>query len=389
MNRNLAIFIISVFFLTGCRNKTAEISGILENSSSGQYVFLQELKPNELLNVDSVILSVDGAFKFKRKVKFSSFYLLKINQNNFLTMLIEPGDKIKMTSHADSLNYPVVVTGSEGTKLIADYNKVLLKTRNKIRNLNEIYDRNLGRPDIEHVIDSLDILGDGYLNEINNYAKSYIDENISSLAIIPVLYSQLTPDIYILDPQKDLSYFLKVDSSLYSKYPDYGPVVDLHNQIQEMVAYFESTESSSPVPGERLEAPEIELPSPDGDTIKLSSTRGSIVLLDFWASWCNPCRIENPNLVKAWNLYHKKGFNIFQVSLDKSREAWLKGIHDDGLGKWIHVSDVKYWNSVVVPVYNIKSIPSNYLLDREGRIIATDIRGDALQRKLAEVFNQK
>ena len=387
MNRKLIIFVTAAFILAGCHDKTAEISGILENSSPRQYIFLQELKPNELLTVDSAMLNVDGTFDFKRKIKSPSFYLLKINQNNFLTMLIEPGEKIKMTSHIDSLDYPVAIIGSKGTKLIADYNMVLLKTKNKIRNLNNIYDKNFNRPDLEKVVDSLDKLGDGYLNEMNIYAKKYIDDNILSLATIPVLYSQLAPNVYILDPKKDLSYFLKVDSSLFSQYPEYGPVTDLHNQIQEMVTYFEGEESASTAPGERMEAPEIALPTPKGDTIRLTSTRGSFVLLDFWASWCSPCRVENPNLVKAWNLYHNMGFQIYQVSLDKTKEAWIKGIQDDGLGKWIHVSDVKYWNSSVISLYKFNAIPHNYLLDKEGRIIAINLRGDALQRKLAELFN--
>jgi len=386
MNRKLEIFLASALMLAGCGDKSAEISGILENSLPRQYIFLQELKPNELLNVDSVIISVDGSFEFRRKVKFPSFYLLKINQNNFLTMLIEPGEKIKLTSHFDSLNYPVVVIGSKGTKLIADYNKTLLLSRNRISRLKDIYDNNSGRPDLERVVDSLDNLGDSYLNEMNRYAKEYIDNNISSLATIPVLYSQLTPDIYVLNPQKDLSYFQKVDSSLFSKYPEYGPVIDLHNQINEMVSYFKGAVSPPAASADERMAPEIALPSPEGDIIRLSSTRGSYVLLDFWAAWCAPCRKENPNLVLAYNLYHNKGFQIYQVSLDKTKEAWVKGIKDDGLGKWIHVSDVSYWKSVVVPLYKIESIPANYLLDEEGRIIASNLRGDALQRKLSELF---
>jgi len=122
--------------------------------------------------------------------------------------------------------------------------------------------------------------------------------------------------------------------------------------------------------------------------VTLSSTRGSIVLLDFWASWCKPCRDENPNLVKAYDLYHDNGFQIFQVSLDKTREAWLKGIQNDHLERWIHVSDIKYWNSSIVPIYNIEQIPYNFLLDREGRIIGSNLRGEMLQKKLAELFNK-
>lgn len=385
--RRRHIFILAfLLLLSACQNKSVEITGILEYPVKGTYIFLDELRSNELITVDSVMLSSAGNFDFKRRLKNPSFYLLKINQNNFLTMLLEPGQKIKLTSHFDSLNYPVVVSGSKGTALMAEYNKNLRNTINKLRRLSVIHDRNIDNPRLQEIIDSLDNLAGGYLNEINSYTKSYIDNNLSSLVSLVALYQQISPSVYVLNPERDYSYFHKVDSSMFSQYPDYEPVVTLHNQVEQLKARIEEKNPLSNGDNGEMIAPEIALPSPAGDTVRLSSTRGSIVLLDFWASWCSPCRIESPNLVKAYETYHSKGFQIYQVSLDKTKDAWIKGIEDDHLGRWIHVSDVKYWSSVVVSLYRIESIPANYLLDREGRVIAANLRGDALQRKLAEIF---
>jgi thiol-disulfide isomerase/thioredoxin len=160
----------------------------------------------------------------------------------------------------------------------------------------------------------------------------------------------------------------------------------LHAQVKELTAQIEEETPSGTTAVSENRAPDIALPTPAGDTVTLSSTRGSVVLLDFWASWCAPCRKENPNLVNAYNLYHRKGFQIYQVSLDKTKEAWMKGIEDDKLEKWIHVSDVQYWNSSVVPLYKIESIPANYLLDKEGNIIASNLRGERLMTVLADLY---
>ena len=285
MNIKSAFILSAILMLTACKNNNVELTGILEYPLPGQYIFLQELKSDALLNVDSVIVSNDGKFEFKRKVKFPSFYLLKINQNNFLTMLVEPGEKIKMTSHFDSLNYPVVVSGSKGTGLIADYNKKLLSTRNKIRGLNDLFNNNTGRSDMTAFIESLDRLGDAYLNEINSYAKEFIDKNISSLATIPVLYSMLTPSLYVFDPQQDLQYFLKVDSSLFSLYGIWS-VIDLHNQINEMRAFCNKRHTGA-AGGESAEARDSTLIR--RRHYQTVVTRGNYVLLDFWAAWCPPC----------------------------------------------------------------------------------------------------
>jgi thiol-disulfide isomerase/thioredoxin len=386
MNKKIFLYLLAAIIITGCKNNVVQISGSLVNPASGEYIYLDELKSDKLVSVDSMIIKDDGSFSFKREIKFPSFYLLKINESNFLTMLIEPGEKISLNAKYDSLNYPVSVTGSKGTESMAEYNRTLRKTINKLLGLNDIYTRNVGSPDLPSVIQSLDSTAQVYLNEINSYTKRYIDQNITSLVTLVALYQQVAPGVSVLNPTRDLKYFVKVDSAMSILYPEYEPVTSLHGQVQELVSSAKAEPGITPAVGDLSEAPDISLPTPEGDTITLSSTRGSVVLLDFWASWCAPCRKESPNLVKAYNLYHMKGFQIYQVSLDKTREAWIKGIADDKLGKWIHVSDVKYWNSIVVPLYKLEQIPYNYLLDKEGRIISSDLRGDKLQNKLAELF---
>ena len=386
MNKKLFFYLFIALVFVACKHNTVKISGTVVDPVTGSYLILDELNSNELKPIDSVKISTAGTFSFKRELKQPCFYLLKSNNNNFLTMLVKPGEKISMKVHSDSLNYPISLNGSTGTESMAEYNRTLRITIKKLTGLNKIYQQNIDKPELPKVIESLDSLANIYLDEINTYTKKYIDENITSLVSLVALYQQVAPSVYVLNPSKDMKYFVKVDSSMSSLYPDYEPVKTLHEQVKEMSSKLTGPTKPAGESSSGTIAPEISLPTPAGDTIKLSSTRGSVVLLDFWASWCAPCRKENPNLVNVYNTFHKKGFQIYQVSLDKTKEAWEKGIQDDHLEKWIHVSDVKYWNSIVVPLYKVESIPCNFLLDKEGRIIASNLRGEQLQTKLAELF---
>ncbi|MBN1108160.1 MAG: AhpC/TSA family protein [Bacteroidales bacterium] len=388
MIKKVLLFLFTAVAFAGCKNNNIEIIGKLKGHTEGEYLYLDELKSTDLITVDSAAVSSDGTFRFSRTVKFPSFYLLKTDETNFLMLLLEPGQKLQISAYRDSLNFPEMITGSPGTMLMNEYNIRLQKTQISLQSLYETYIENLGTERLDTVMEELENRARVCLDELNSYTRDYIDRNLNSLVSLVALYQQVAPGEYILSPEKDLTYFLKVDSAMMRLYPAYEPVISLHEQVSGLKSAMITQQVDTGTSGEGFEAPEIALPGTDGDTVRLSSTRGKIVLLDFWASWCGPCRKENPNLVKAYGLYHDKGFEIFQVSLDKSKEAWMKGISDDGLGKWIHVSDIKYWQSAVVPLYNLEKIPSSFLLDRKGKIIARDLRGDELLKTLSEVFSE-
>ncbi len=172
-------------------------------------------------------------------------------------------------------------------------------------------------------------------------------------------------------------YFQQADkyAEVIEDHPYAQGLVENVKQAREMMNQLEVGE----------EAPEIELNTPDGDKMKLSDLRGKTVLLDFWASWCRPCRMESPHLVKVYQKYKSDGFEIFSVSLDQDKESWVRAIEQDNL-TWSHVSDLKYWSSEVVPTYKIQGIPQTFLLDEKGVIIASNLRGSELEQKLKEVY---
>ena len=153
------------------------------------------------------------------------------------------------------------------------------------------------------------------------------------------------------------------------------------------VSFAQQGQTAAPAIGQK--APELAFQNPEGKTVKLSDLKGKVVLIDFWASWCRPCRMENPNVVKAYNKYHEKGFEIYSVSLDKDKAAWMNAIKQDGLIWPNHVSDLLFWQSKAAQIYGVRSIPATYLIGKDGKIIAKNLRGPALEQALDQIFNYK
>jgi len=200
---------------------------------------------------------------------------------------------------------------------------------------------------------------------------NYLLDNKSDLAVLMFLDNNSFPRDNFEKLHKE------VTLALYEKYPKHPVVAERYKA--------ESSPASSTAIGAL--APEIAMPNPEGEILKLSDLRGNIVLLDFWAGWCRPCRMENPNVVKAYKKYHEKGFEVFSVSLDRDRASWLKAIEADGLIWPNHVSDLNYWQTEILKVYGVSSVPSTFLIGKDGKIIAKNLRGAALENKLKELLD--
>jgi len=310
----------------------------------------------------------EGRVSASFAVPAPGFYKVTLdrNQGDFF-LVLAPGDRVTLSTTLSNLIGSMVVTGSEVNAAHLRVRAATDSLRRVMALLEEEHKRLSQQPDankqrLEEIVNQYSSLQVQRTTAI----RRFMAENPSSLAVL--FYTQ---DV---KPEDDPALFDHILENLMKHHPGNFYVQDLKRKVDvDRVTRIGAV------------APDIALPDPNGDTIRLSSLRGNIVLLDFWAAWCGPCRRENPHLVRIYDKYKERGFEIYGVSLDRDRATWIRGIQEDKL-TWSLVSDLSYFNSAPAQLYGVTSIPYALLLDREGRIVAKSVRAHQLEAMIEQIL---
>jgi thiol-disulfide isomerase/thioredoxin len=393
MKKILFLF-ASTIVLASCGSGTSTeqkgnttVSGEL-TGSAGENLVLVDVNQKDFKVLDSVHVDKDGKFQLAANISEVGVYNVEVSSSNFITLILAPGDKAVIKGDLKNLGATYTVEGSEESKhfyAVNDfskkngYKKAALKA--KMDSLQNYFQFLISKRNDQKYIDSLNKGLEPTYNELSmqmeelmqsgvDFGKKFIDDNPKVFATIIALN--------LLDPQKNFDYYIKVDESLAQAYPNSNNLKPFHSWVADNKDQYTKLAVGSP-------APDFTVKDPSGKDISLASLKGKVLLVDFWASWCGPCRKENPNVVMAYSKYKAKGLEILGVSLDDDKGKWLDAIKKDGLG-WLHGSELKGWQSSFVTLYGFTGIPFNVLLDKDGKILGKNLRGPQLEKALEDAF---
>ena len=317
----------------------------------------------------------DGQFDLKGSGKEEGIYQLVVEKGP-VVLIINDVEKINLDIDLSKKENYYTVSGSEASEHLKSF---ITRYDEKAAVINNLFAE----------IDSLKQIGgsDSLLISATNRKNKAIDALNDYLADFIAKADSPAESIFAMGMGSrsfQMDEFGRLLNTALKKFPNHASLAQLKKTYDMQQAQMQQRkEGNNTWTGQQ--APDLSLPSTEGKPVSISSFRGKYVLVDFWASWCNPCRQENPNVVNAYKQFKDKNFTILGVSLDKDKSPWLKAIKDDQLN-WTQISDLAYWNSKAVETFKLESIPFNILIDPQGKIIAEGLRGEALEKKLQEVL---
>ena len=384
--RKLSYFFFLLVVLTACQSKTTTeaqlednftISGTISQADQAT-LYLEAFSQKGTIEVAKTIIQGGGKFLMKGNIPGFGIYQLRLGESpdKIIPFTIAPKENITIqTSFNDFLVKPNA-SGANWTKTLNAYMPIMMQFASDQRNM-QATSSEMGDSEIAIAFQSIKKpLDDFSIAEMKKKPGNSFNIILSSSATPAMGFDNWNPE--------NISVLQDVALALKKRF--HNPIVQtLENQVFQINNAYNEFKNSKGVTSAIL-APEIALTSPSGKIFKLSSLRGSIVLLDFWASWCRPCRGENPNVVRLYKKYKNKGFTVYSVSLDEDQTAWKQAIAMDGLVWPNHVSDLKGWKTPLVQTYQFDGIPHTVLIGKDGKIIATGLRGEALEQKLEELF---
>ena len=372
LSRNILHLIVLLFILISCQNKNEKINEIKLTVNyigdiEGDEVRLQKVSSDYSIELYKSESFNNNKIVFDISILESTLFRLDILGKESIDLILNNTD-VNVNIDNSSSEFKYTIEGSYDTDVLNNVRKIISTYKYDIRQINQKFIK-ASQEKNSKLVNELRYDANILKIDFEKYLKNYLRTVDNSLAVI------ITSDY--LDIDNNISFW---DSTLI-KYRDNFSYNSYFKSFEKKVNKIKSVSIGSV-------APEIILSDTTGKDVALSSLRGKYVLLDFWAGWCGPCRMENPNILKNYVKYKNKGFEVYQVSLDRSRSDWVNAIKKDNL-IWYNVSDLKYFQSEAASIYNIDRIPKGFLLDPNGVIIAkdTELRGNRLGEKLDEIFN--
>jgi peroxiredoxin len=344
--------ITMLYFIPAAQAQTYEITGKIEGAEGMKFT-LQKNVSGKVIILDTTMV-VNGSFKITGGlVEYPEMVsLVTLDRRKGFSFYLENA-KINITGKLDSLSN-VKVTGSKSNNEYSEFMRSVKPLSEKLTKAANDYK----------------LTSDSIMSQIKTAQKDFVKNNPKSF-VSPTLLRNLTND---LKPE-EMESIVKAMDPVVANSP---AMADIKSKMSAKISVSAGKK-----------APDFTMNDVNGKPVSLSSKIGTkLLLIDFWAGWCSPCRLENPNVLKVYNEFNKKGFDILGVSLDRTKDEWIKAIADDKL-PWTQVSDLKYFNSAAAKLYDVTAIPASFLLDEKGTIIATNLRGEALQAKIKELLGTK